>query len=83
MQHKELKDFMISKFIYTGDMPEDTDFDEPFVQYQINSIAFLKVLVEIEREYGIYFDDEYLVLGNDFGLDDLVEYVIKFREGGY
>ena len=41
----------------------------------LNSISFIKLVVALEQEFGIEFDDQYLYMDNIKTFGDLVEYI--------
>ena len=53
------------------------DSFEKFDEYGLNSIYFVKIIIEFEKIFDINFEDDYLVLENYTCIQDLVDYISK------
>lgn len=52
-----------------------TTIDKKLYELGINSIKLIKIIVLIELEFGIVFDDEYLDINKLTNIRDLTSYV--------
>lgn len=64
----------------------DTDLNEIGLrdnlgQYGINSINFIRIIVRLEKEYGIEFSDQQLLDSNRVTIEKLVSYIDQARLG--
>lgn len=50
-------------------------------QYGINSINFIRIIVRLEKEYGIEFSDQQLLDSNRVTIEKLVSYIDQARLG--
>jgi acyl carrier protein len=48
-------------------------------QYGINSINFIRIIVRLEKEYGIEFSDQQLLDSNRVTIEKLVSYIDQAR----
>lgn len=64
---------------------EDIGLDSPLNDIGINSISFIKIVVAIESEFNIEFEDEYLEYSKWNTLNDIISYIDYLRKecGGY
>ncbi|WP_124068442.1 acyl carrier protein [Clostridium sp. E02] len=46
----------------TGSTIDKYNIEADLSTFEINSLLFIKLIVEIEEKYGFEFDDEYLIL---------------------
>lgn len=53
----------------------EIDIDQKFIDIGINSVIFVKLVVNIEKEYGFEFRDEDLNLENFQSLRSIINYV--------
>lgn len=53
----------------------DEDFTADLKMMQINSIQFIKIIVEIENKFDFEFGDEALDIQNYVTLNDFVKYI--------
>lgn len=60
---------------------DEMDVDANFKEIGINSIVYIKILVELEKEFG-EFGDEALILDNFRTINDVINYVKKKQENG-
>lgn len=58
-----------------ADISVDISADEDLTIYGINSISFIKIVVEIEKVFGFEFDEEELDYAKYNTLDKLIFYV--------
>ena len=56
---------------FTQELTEETPMD----QLPINSVDFIKIIIDIENEFGFEFDDENLLPQNYVKIGDMVDFV--------
>lgn len=56
----------------------DIDIDKPFQYYDISSLIFVKLIMEIETKYNIEFEDDILLINNYENIDAFIQ-DINFR----
>ena len=72
----EINSFLINKIIeLTG--VEICNEDSTLVDIQVNSIAFISLVVAIEGEYDFEFDDEMLLIGKFNIISDIAKYILE------
>lgn len=54
--------------------------DIPIQNMKINSITFIKIIVEIEKEFDFEFDDEYLSYNKMGNLRNMVSIIYNYIE---
>ncbi len=54
---------------------EQIDFEQNFIEQGVNSIAFIRVVIAIEKEFGFEFEDKDLNIENFQNLNKLVNYI--------
>lgn len=74
---KEIEREIIKLMSEAGELPDNIGLDTTFNQIELDSIGFVTIIVEIETNYGIEFDDENMLITNYQSIDDFVEYVKK------
>ena len=60
-----------------GELSDNIDLDTTFDKIELDSIGFVTIIVEIETNYEIEFDDENMLINNYRSIGDFVEYVKK------
>lgn len=60
-----------------GELSDNIDLDTTFDEIELDSIGFVTIIVEIETNYGIEFDDENMLITNYQSIGEFVEYVKK------
>lgn len=73
MKKNEVQEFLQEKMGING----VADCDKKLEYYGLNSIDFIRLVVEIEEKYSIVFDDENLDFVNYDSLSQLIEYVVS------
>lgn len=53
---------------------------EKYEDYGLNSIYFVRIVIELEKMFTINFEDDYLILENYKSVNDLVNYILKKLE---
>lgn len=87
MNFKKDKEFMdcveqkikiiMSRYFETYIVYEKTDFNCPLNDFGIDSLTFIKIIVEIETEFDFEFEDEDLDVNKYSSLQSLVSYVVS------
>ena len=68
----------IIKLIFEiGELSDNIGLDTDFVDIELDSIEFITIIVEVETNYEIEFDDENMLINNHRSIGDFVEYVKK------
>lgn len=49
--------------------------------YDVNSLSFIKLIVEIEDKYGFEFDEEYILLEKMNTIDTIYSITQKYVDG--
>ena len=60
-----------------GELSDNIDLDTTFDKIELDSIGFVTIIVEIETNYEIEFDDENMLITNYQSIGEFVEYVKK------
>ena len=60
-----------------GELSDNIDLDTTFDEIELDSIGFVTIIVEIETNYEIEFDDENMLITNYQSIGEFVEYVKK------
>lgn len=60
----------------TGIDSEALTGDTPIKSLQLNSISFIRIIVEIEEKYDIEFEDDMLNPENIIYISDICDYII-------
>ena len=68
---------IIELFIKFGEVQNNIGLDTKFIELGLESIAFVSIIVEVEDNYEIEFDDENMLICNYQCIGDFVEYVKK------
>lgn len=71
-----IKKFLEEKTLKELDINRETKLNE----LQINSFLFIQLIVEIELEFDIEFEDEKLLLENYNQLKDMIQYIVECIE---
>lgn len=72
----EINRFLINKIIELTGIDRCNE-DSSLVDIQVNSIAFISLVVAIEGEYDFEFDDEMLLIGKFNTLSDIAKYILE------
>ena len=68
----------IIKLIFEiGELSNNIGLDTAFDEIELDSIEFITIIVEVETNYEIEFDDENMLISNYQSIGDFVEYVKK------
>lgn len=68
----------IIKLIFEiGELSDNIGLDTAFDEIELDSIEFITIIVEVETNYEIEFDDENMLINNYRSIGDFVEYVKK------
>lgn len=68
----------IIKLIFEiGELSDNIGLDTAFDEIEFDSIEFITIIVEVETNYEIEFDDENMLINNYRSIGDFVEYVKK------
>ena len=68
----------IIKLIFEiGELSNNIGLDTAFDEIELDSIEFITIIVEVETNYEIEFDDENMLINNYRSIGDFVEYVKK------
>ena len=68
---------ILELMIEVGELPDNIDLDTTFDEIELDSIGFVTIIVEIETNYEIEFDDENMLITNYQSIGEFVEYVKK------
>ena len=60
-----------------GELSDNIGLDTAFDEIELDSIEFITIIVEVETNYEIEFDDENMLINNYRSIGDFVEYVKK------
>lgn len=71
--HKQIANMLKKDF----KIIEEIDYNEPLIVYGIDSLNYIKVLVEIEELFKIKFDDNILMYNGMTTLNNLSQEVFK------
>lgn len=69
---------IISTILKDSSVEEYLLNDDDLISIGLNSIKFIRLVVEIEKEFNLEFEDDMLDYTNFKSLEDLSEYVAKF-----
>ena len=72
----EINLFLVNKVIELTGIGS-CNADSSLVDIQVNSIAFISLVVAIEGEYDFEFDDEMLLIGKFNTISDIGKYVLE------
>ena len=72
---KKIIELLLDECEFNYDVNEEVDMNSKLDGIGVNSIGFIRFLVNIEMEYNIEFDDEELNLSDYKVVGDLVEFV--------
>ena len=68
----------IIKLIFEiGELSDNIGLDTAFDEIELDSIEFITIIVEVETNYEIEFDEENMLINNYRSIGDFVEYVKK------
>ena len=68
----------IVKLIFEiGELSDNINLNTTFDEIELDSIEFITIIVEVESNYEIEFDDENMLISNYQSIGDFVEYVKK------
>ena len=68
----------IVKLIFEiGELSDNINLNTTFDEIELDSIEFITIIVEVETNYEIEFDDENMLINNYRSIGDFVEYVKK------
>ena len=68
----------IVKLIFEiGELSDNINLNTTFDEIELDSIEFITIIVEVESNYEIEFDDENMLISNYQRIGDFVEYVKK------
>ena len=70
-------DDIIKLITEIGELSDNIDLDTTFDKIELDSIGFVTIIVEIETNYEIEFDDENMLITNYQSIGEFVEYVKK------
>lgn len=71
---------IVSEVLENSDDIANLKPEDSLLDYGITSINYIRIIVEIEQEYGIEFDDDDLSIETLKTLNDLVDYIIDRKE---
>lgn len=75
MQYSEIVNFTLSVFgKYTE---EDVQLDSEIGTMHIDSLNYVKIIIELEDNYGIEIDDETLYVSNGIKIKNFVDFIYK------
>lgn len=60
-----------------GELSDNINLNTTFDEIELDSIEFITIIVEVESNYEIEFDDENMLISNYQSIGDFVEYVKK------
>lgn len=60
-----------------GELSDNINLNTTFDEIELDSIEFITIIVEVESNYEIEFDDENILISNYQCIGDFVEYVKK------
>ena len=73
---QEIKDILKKILIEKIEIEvSDSDFEKKFIDIGLNSLLFIKLLVNIETQLEIEFEEEFIDINYLFSLDQLVEHI--------
>ena len=76
-----LKEIVMSFIEVAGDNVDDFEIGDDDIllagEYQISSIALVSIIVEIERQFNIIIDDEYLTYDFLSTISDMADFVTE------
>ena len=66
---------IVKLMIEVGELTDNIGLDTTFKEIEIESLNFITIIVEIEDNFGIEFDDENMLTSNYKTVGDFVNYV--------
>lgn len=66
---------MIDRYLSLSKQSEDIEDNVELVEYGLNSIDFIKLIIAIESEYNIEVDEEYLLIEKLGSKEKIFEYI--------
>ena len=75
MQYSEIVNFTLS--VFEKHTTEEVCLDSEVGTLQIDSLNFVKLIIELEDNFGIEIDDETLYVSNGITVKDFVDFVCK------
>lgn len=55
------------------------DSNQPLINYGLNSINFIQAVVNLEKEFGIEIEDEFLLRKDTVSILDMEQYIISCK----
>lgn len=72
---------LLSYFVNELDVDvNDIDLNAPFDKLGLDSIYFVKVIVDLEKIFDISFDDDNLALEVYENINSLIDYILKLMQ---
>jgi acyl carrier protein len=71
---------LILKLVKENSSAETVDYSNTFTDLAVNSIEFIKIIVGIETNLDIEFEDEYLNIQRFEAVADMVQYVEEIKQ---
>ena len=71
---------IVSEVLENSDDIANLKPEDSLLDYGITSVNYIRIIVELEQEYGIEFDDDDLSIETLKTLNDLVDYIIDRKE---
>ncbi len=68
---QKLRDILKNNF-EDPEVVDNISLDDNLTTYQLNSVSFIKIIVEIENEFDIEFDDEEISIETFETLEDVI-----------
>lgn len=66
---------IIKLIIDIGELSDNIGLDTTFDEIKLDSIKFITIIIEVETNYEIEFDDVNMLVNNYESIGDFVEYV--------
>lgn len=78
MTSKEIKESLFDIFQNKLNLQiTDDDFDKNFIDIGLNSLLFIKLLINLELLFDIEFEEEFINISYVGNLNQLVEYIVQ------
>lgn len=81
MEINEIEEYIINLIKTNPNMADynlrDIDKNTDLIEYGVNSISFISLMLEVEKKYNIEFEDEYLNPSNFKNINAIAEYINK------
>mgnify|MGYP004437679629 CR=1 FL=1 len=84
MNNKNIKDIIVNiiskNVVETGEEIIELNMDDKLIDIGLNSLSYVKSIVEIENEFGFEFDDEDLDFREIESIKDIYDKIIEYLD---